>query len=107
MNLENLISEGKTQLKCMQKDCEMILDDQKVLELVNTIFFNKLNKNKINKLVTTNKNMKFCPKVNCEGYAEKLIDNKKNVICNLNNEHQFCFNCMLDWHDKKTCQEVN
>ena len=98
------ILEGKITLECMQNDCKMEIEEEKVIDLVDINFYNKLKKNKINKIVSISKNLKFCPIVNCEGYAEKK-DNK-NVICN-NGGHKFCFNCLLEWHDKKSCAEVS
>jgi hypothetical protein len=102
--LETLINEGKIALNCMQKGCNLLLEDDKVIDLVNQKFYAKLKKNQMNKLVTTNKNMKFCPTVNCGGYAERKRENEKNVTCN--NNHKFCFNCLQNWHDNKTCSEV-
>ena len=104
--IETLINDGKIILNCMEKGCEILLEDNQILELVGNNFLTKLKKNKINKLVKTSKNMKFCPIVNCSGYAERQNESDKNVICNNNENHKFCFNCLMDWHDKKSCSEV-
>jgi hypothetical protein len=103
--IENLIMEGKIEFSCMQKDCKIVISEDYLKKIIEEEFIIKLNKNKINKLVTTNKNLKFCPVVNCDGYAEKKNKDEKNVICTKN--HQFCFDCLQKWHEKKTCSEVN
>ena len=49
-----------------------------------------------------NKNIKFCPFPDCDGYAEKKKD--KFVTCT--NGHKFCFDCLREWHKKSNCKDA-
>ena len=46
-------------------------------------------------------NIQLCPFPDCESYAEK--GKNKYVKCKQNN-HQFCFNCLKNWHGNEKCK---
>jgi E3 ubiquitin-protein ligase RNF19A len=87
----------------MTKGCKEILTEENIEFLLNDpILFEKYKKFKINKIVLNNKNMKFCPQVDCGGYGVK--ENEKYILCT--NNHKFCFDCGNEWHGTKECEEV-
>lgn len=90
-------------LPCMQKDCEYNIDDNKVNELLGDTMYQKYKKFKLNKIISTSKDMKFCPITNCGSYAKKNVN--KNVMC-YENSHEFCYECLKPWHVDKACSEV-
>jgi hypothetical protein len=89
----------------MMKGCKEKLEDDIIQKLVsnNLVLYEKYLKFRKNKQVLTNKNMKFCPEVNCTGYLEKTT--QENFI-QCENGHQYCFNCLKNWHKKRNCEDV-
>jgi hypothetical protein len=104
--LLNLINEGKViRLPCMQKDCDCNVDDVKVKELLGETIYNKYKKFQLNRFISTSKDLKFCPVINCGSYARKNIESK-NVKC-FENSHEFCFDCLKPVHLNRDCSEVD
>ena len=56
------------------------------------------------KILTSDKNIKFCPTPDCDGYAERKNKDDKYVKCNFG--HEFCFVCLSSPHGDKECQEM-
>jgi hypothetical protein len=91
----------------MMKDCREELTDGIIKKLLlpnNEALFEKYIKFKRDKMVLGNRNMKFCPEINCGGYLEYLEHLDKFVQCN--NGHKYCFECLNKWHKKRKCEEV-
>ena len=55
------------------------------------------------KILLSNKNVKFCPFPDCDGYAEKK-GNNKYVKCNFG--HDFCFECLNKPHGIEKCEII-
>lgn len=103
--LEEKISNSNViNLTCMMKDCRNIISEKQIQKLLKdqTELLEKYQKFKLNKLIVTSSDKKFCPEINCGGYAQKTLD--KFVVCN--NGHKFCFDCLKKWHGKKKCEDL-
>lgn len=89
----------------MDFNCDCILPRKFVLNQIkgNDALVIKYDKFSMKKIVSNNQNMKFCPIPNCEGYGEKKND-EKYVKCS--EGHNFCFDCMKNWHGNRNCQDV-
>jgi hypothetical protein len=86
----------------MQKGCQEMPSDEAIKGILSEVLYNKYLKFKLNKTILNSKDMKFCPIVNCDGYARKELSS--DVECT--NKHKFCFDCLNPWHPKKNCQEI-
>jgi hypothetical protein len=89
----------------MMKGCGEVLNDEIISRLIsvdNKPLFVRYQKFKLSKLVSTDKNLKFCPEVNCGSFARR--SDNKYVKCE--NGHKFCFECTKNWHGKKKCEDV-
>jgi hypothetical protein len=58
---------------------------------------------KIKSSIANDPNKKFCPTPNCKSFLKKELDNKF-VSCQ--NGHQWCYECLKDWHKDSTCEEI-
>ena len=92
------------QINCPQKDCEEIIGNNMIVKI---IMNDKPLLDKYNKLVKRNQLMldpkiQLCPFPDCESYAKK--GQSKYVKC-IGNKHQFCFNCLKQWHDNIPCKD--
>ena len=92
-------------ISCMQHGCSVVLSKDFIKKILadNDALIKKYEKFlKRQNLLMSNKNIKFCPIPDCDGYAEKKDD--KYVTCNFG--HDFCFNCLKQPHRNKICDEV-
>ena len=90
-------------IKCPQASCNCIIynnfienklkDDIELLE--------KYIKLRYRKQLMLDPNIQMCPFPDCESYAKK--GDNKFVSC-IDKKHQFCFNCLKEWHGEKSCQ---
>ena len=60
----------------------------------------KYHKLKERRQIMIDPNIQLCPYPDCQSYAEK--GNNKYVKCK-QKKHQFCFNCLKNWHGNKRC----
>ena len=102
---EKINNANVVKISCMQHGCSEVLKKEFIKKILNddTLiqkyekFLEKQN------LLMSNKNIKFCPIPDCDGYAEK-IKNKKYVKCNFG--HDFCFECLKQPHGKQKCEDI-
>ena len=102
--IQSKIEEGYVNIKCMNYDCQEILNKEFILNIIkdNDKLIKKYDKFSKKLEILNNPNKKFCPYKNCDSYGEK-IGNNKYVKCK--NGHKFCFICLKDWHGKEECEK--
>ena len=103
---EKIINANVSKILCMQHGCETILESKfikSILEGYKELIekYDKFYQRK--KVLEQSDKIKFCPKPDCEGYAEKKGKNKY-VKCNFG--HEFCFECGNAPHGKKKCEDM-
>ena len=92
-------------ISCMQHGCSAFLTEnfiKSILENDDAIIKKYEKFLERQKILMSDKNVKFCPIPDCDGYAEKKSD--KYVKCNFG--HDFCFECLKQPHGKKDCEEM-
>ena len=103
--LREKITNGKVyKISCMKHKCPKVLDEAFIKSIIGSDedLLKKYDKFLGNrKIIDSNKNIKFCPFPDCDGYAEKTSIFKKNVKCNFG--HEFCFECGQKPHGWKSC----
>ena len=102
--IQSKIEEGYVNIKCMNYDCQEILNKEFILKIIkdNDKLIKKYDKFSKKLEILNNPNKKFCPYKNCDSYGEK-IDNNKYIKCK--NGHKFCFICLKEWHGNKPCEK--
>jgi len=91
----------------MQHGCSVTLKEQFIKKILNDddILIKKYERFcERQKILTSDKNIKFCPTPDCDGYAERKNKDDKYVKCNFG--HEFCFVCLSSPHGDKQCQEI-
>ena len=102
---EKINNANVAKISCMQHGCSVVLNTDFIKKILNNndaliIKYEKFLERQ--KILMSNKNIKFCPIPDCDGYAEKK-DNKY-VKCNFG--HDFCFECLKQPHGKQKCDEI-
>ena len=108
--LDERVKNGNVQkISCMKKGCANIIrrDFIKTICLNNQKLYKKYEKflQKI-EILEKDKNVKFCPFPDCDGYGKKNDKDDKFVIVKCNYGHKFCFNCLQEPHGKKKCKQI-
>ena len=103
---EKINNANVAKISCMQNGCNIILDDYFINKIINQDEelikkYKKFSEKK--RLLQSNKDIKFCPFPDCDGYAEKK-NNDKYVKCNFG--HEFCFICLNKPHGNRKCSEI-
>ncbi len=108
--LKESIIRGKPNVTC--PNCIHILKEgkiiQKLYETCNEYksetpkLINILKKNILRVEILQNKNMRFCPIINCDSYAKRENENDNFVKCLKG--HEFCFKCGKKWHKDEKCE---
>ena len=90
-------------ITCCQKDCKTILYNEFIKKKIqqDKELLDKYLKLKNRRQIMNNHNTQLCPIAGCNSYAKK-IDKNIFVKC-IDNNHEFCFNCLKDWHIGKEC----
>ena len=90
-------------ITCCQKDCKTILYNEFIRKKIqqDKELFDKYEKLKKRRQIMLNHNIQLCPIADCDSYAKK-IDKNIFVKC-IDNNHEFCFNCLKGWHIGKEC----
>ena len=103
---EKINNSNVAKISCMQSGCGIILDSNFIKKILgnNLDLINKYDKFlEKQQILQSNKNYKFCPVPDCDGFAEKK-KNIKYVKCNFG--HEFCFNCLNKPHGIKKCSDI-
>ncbi len=103
---EKINNSNVVKISCMQHGCSVVLTKEFIKKILanDEALIQKYEKflEKQN-LLMSNKNIKFCPIPDCDGYAEKK-DKNKYVKCNFG--HDFCFECLKQPHGSQKCEEI-
>ena len=97
-------------ITCMLHGCPFEVYEDDITYLCKYDTCVKYLKFKENLKVLKDKNKKFCPFPNCKSFVElkeplkSLKDKTKYVTCS--DSHNFCFNCLGDWHGKVNCNKM-
>lgn len=75
---EEIRNSRVSNIKCPQKGCSVVFDDQTVSSLINEEFLYKYKKFLLREKYKTNPSYVVCPIINCEGYADKTLDVNSN-----------------------------
>ena len=102
--IQSKIEEGYVNIKCMNFDCQEILNKEFIMKIIkdNDKLIKKYDKFSKKLEILNNPNKKFCPYKNCDSYGEK-IGKDKYIKCK--NGHKFCFICLKEWHGNKPCEK--
>ena len=102
---EKIINNDVEYIKCPQKGCDTILNDNFIqfhlIEKDDIPLLEKYIKFKQRKQIAKDPNIQLCPFPNCESYANK---NPKSLFVTCLEGHKFCFNCLKDWHENEKCK---
>ena len=104
---EKINNANVAKISCMQHGCSVVLSKEFIRKILNNddIYMKKYDKfEERQKLLMSDKNIKFCPTPDCDGYAERKNKNIKYVKCNFG--HDFCFECLNAPHGDKKCEEL-
>ena len=93
-NCSNILKEGKIIQKLYETCNEYKSETPKLINI--------LKKNILRVEILQNKNMRFCPIINCDSYAKRENENDNFVKCLKG--HEFCFKCGKKWHKDKKCE---
>ena len=90
-------------IKCPYKDCGTKLYDSFIEEkLIRDIpLLDKYKLLQQKRQLMLNPNIQLCPFPDCDSYAIKA--GKNNYVKCIKNGHEFCFNCLQEWHGEKKC----
>ena len=103
---EKINNANVDKITCMRHGCNTIISENFINKIISEDenLLKKYNKFlQRQKLLSTMKNIKFCPYPDCDGYALKP---KKTNEVKCNYGHEFCFNCLLKPHGKTKCSLV-
>ena len=100
---EKIINNHIDKITCCQKDCKTILYNEFIRKKIqqDKELLDKYLKLKNRRQIMLNSNTQLCPIAGCDSYAKK-IDKNIFVKC-IDNNHEFCFNCLKGWHIGKEC----
>ena len=102
---EKINNANVAKISCMQHGCSVVLSEdfiEKILANDETLIKKYEKFLERQKLLMSNKNVKFCPIPDCDGYAEK----KENKYVKCNFGHDFCFECLKQPHGSKNCDDI-
>ena len=94
-------------ISCMQHGCSIVLTKDFIRKILNNddVLMKKYDKfEERQKILMSDKNIKFCPTPDCDGYAERKNKDTKYVKCNFG--HDFCFECLNAPHGDKKCEDL-
>ncbi|EGT49705.1 hypothetical protein CAEBREN_02583 [Caenorhabditis brenneri] len=100
---DKIRSDGVCDMNCMMPNCELLLEDEKVLfYITDPALISLYHKLTVNNYVSSNRRLKWCPGIDC-GRAVKLPDTSRHFVsCPCGAE--FCSSCGHDFHEPLTCE---
>jgi len=100
--LKEAIENGKViDITCPELDCKVLIKDPQVKKLCSKELYDKYLKFKENIKVNLDKQMKWCPKVNCGKVIKK--GKRAKVVCECG--FAMCFCCGEAWHKGISCSK--
>ena len=103
---EKISNANVAKITCIQHGCGISINENFIKNILKNKeeLFQKYKKfSEKQKILLSNKNIKFCPFPDCDGYAEKK-GNNKYVKCNFG--HDFCFECLNKPHGIEKCEII-
>eukprot|EP00918_Siedleckia_nematoides_P001583 GHVU01003721.1.p1 GENE.GHVU01003721.1~~GHVU01003721.1.p1 ORF type:complete len:501 (-),score=60.13 GHVU01003721.1:999-2501(-) len=95
-----------TGLECMGKDCEVLVPEDFVLNIVvNSRVKEKYQDFTFNDQVNSHPELRFCPGPNCPIVVRATVLKAKRVICK-ECKSTFCFRCGTDYHAPTDCDTI-
>lgn len=101
---KKIVGEGRTEIQCLDPQCNALMDDEEIAKFIDEKTFAKLQKLIINEYVASNKQLKWCPGVDC-GMVVKRLDPTIHTIqcsCGL----IICFDCGHESHFPLDCKHL-
>eukprot|EP00088_Acartia_fossae_P006986 TRINITY_DN13237_c0_g1_i2.p1 TRINITY_DN13237_c0_g1~~TRINITY_DN13237_c0_g1_i2.p1 ORF type:complete len:511 (+),score=134.69 TRINITY_DN13237_c0_g1_i2:117-1649(+) len=96
-----IMDEGVSQMIECPGSCDIIVDDQTVMNLTHDRVKLKYQHLITNSFVQCNRLLKWCPSPDCNNAIKVQTVEAKPVKCRCG--HQFCFSCAENWHDPVRC----
>ena len=89
-------------MPCPFYNCPYLIRDDEVLKVVGPELYDKYKLFFRNSELSSNPNLRFCPKADCQGYD--IGNSKKHkLVCNVC-ELEYCYYCNEAWHYGITCK---
>jgi len=101
-----IVDEGASQMiECMQGSCNIIVDDQTVMNLITDARVKLKYQHLItNSFVVCNRLLRWCPQADCNNAVKVQHVESRPVKCRCG--HTFCFSCAENWHDPVRCHLI-
>lgn len=97
------INDGKCEIECMTGDCQLLMEDEKVLfYITDLVILEKRRKLIVNNYVEINKCLRWCPGKNCDKIIKAAHCDPHLVQCSCGTK--FCFFCGNDGHEPVNCR---
>ena len=99
-------SESSTvlELGCPWTDCEYLLDDDEIRDLVGNDAFDDYREVKMFAIKLRNPQSRFCPTPDCTELMDYGTPNEP-LVCRTCKQ-EYCFLCMNPWHNGTTCEHL-
>ncbi|PAV64181.1 hypothetical protein WR25_24533 [Diploscapter pachys] len=102
--LNEKIREGQSEIECMASDCDLLIDDQKILlHITDQRVVDLLRRQQINSYVEHNSRLRWCPTQGCEK-AVKIREFGHGVVRCMACKNRFCFGCGFEIHEPLDCE---
>ncbi|CAD8194155.1 unnamed protein product [Paramecium octaurelia] len=99
---ENIVRGNVLVILCPNSDCTQQFMDLQINELVSHALYEKYQRFHARQLISKNKNVRWCPRIDCENY---VIGKGMNLlICNCG--QQICFKCGNQYHYDISCEQA-
>lgn len=98
------VNEGQVlSIRCPQHKCPTILTDQAVLKYLDAQLHDKYQKFCVKGELSKDPHLRWCPRLNCEGYSSGSSGNR-HLTCGVC-LHEYCYYCLEAWHGESACRE--
>ncbi|CAD8120209.1 unnamed protein product [Paramecium sonneborni] len=99
---ENIIRGNVMIIQCPQQQCREEYQKGQIKELVSINVYEKYERFYSRQLISQNKNVRWCPRVDCEKYVIGKGNNKLVCFCG----QQICFKCGNEYHQEISCEQA-